>query len=666
MVHRAAWVAFLSSGAVALAQLVFALPDTASRLGIWNYLGYLFPATVGAFLPFCWLATALVLALWWARRLAFEEYRRNIWLFVGLLAVSTVPYAWYVAEFTFSGPRVRDLAARPGLMGVALVSLVAAITSSLLLLMGRLARSSSSPWGLVTGPLGMTGCFFLNFSVLPNEYEPLHQLLTFGAIAFALLFSVELEKHIRWRSRGLSRALIPVGLSLATMVASFLIVERFHAISWHTQGENVGSRYLPAPFSSAEESLPAATNVAGKHVLGDTRRERAEREMRRRNPAPHLIVFSIDNIQADRVGAYGYRKNPSTTNIDRLAREGIVFEHAYTLYPGTRVFMTSMLTGRRMPPFKQHRMPVEFQEESLPVMLKRRDYHTLVKGVFELTSSRRFDPNDYEIDTNLRRATPEEIRESGTIPHIPIEERFAQIEEHLSEAKRLKRPVFIWLHMLQPHRFRGKFVPTKGFDFGKSLDGLYDSAIAGPDALIVRLERLLDEYLRDDRDTIWVIMSDHGTGMSRGNKADTGKTLYNDHVHVPLIIKGGDIPPGRLQGPIDSAVDVSATLLDLAGIEPPASYDGTSLVPLLEGRATPDALADRFIALQSGSWTGAVQGRFKLIARKKSLSLFDMEADPLEKRNIADENPDLVKSMEKRMKVEQARMSRAYFGGLEK
>jgi arylsulfatase A-like enzyme len=406
--------------------------------------------------------------------------------------------------------------------------------------------------------------------------------------------------------------------------------------------------------------------VVGKRALGDPNHEASMREMRRRKPAPHLIVFSIDNVQADRVGAYGYRKNPSTTNIDRLARQGVVFEHAYTLYPGTRVFMTSMLTGRRMPSFKQHQMPQEFQEESLPVMLKRRDYHTLVKGVFELTSSRRFDPDDYEIDTNLRRATAEEIRESGTIPHIPIEERFAQIEEHLREAQELKRPVLIWLHMLQPHRFRGKFVPTKGFDFGKSLDGLYDSAIAGPDALIVRLEKLLEKHLSDDRETIWVIMSDHGTGMSRGNKQDTGKTLYNDHVHVPLIIKGGGITPGRLPGPIDSAVDISATLLDLAGIEPPPNYDGTSLVPLLERRSNPDVLADRFIALQSGSWRGAIQGRFKLIARKKSHSQYDLKADPQEKKNIADENPALVESMKERMEAEQKRMSQAYFGGLEK
>ena len=57
-----------------------------------------------------------------------------------------------------------------------------------------------------------------------------------------------------------------------------------------------------------------------------------------------IVLITIDALRADHVGAYGYPR-PITPNLDRLAREGVVFDAAYTQTPHTSYAMTSMMTG---------------------------------------------------------------------------------------------------------------------------------------------------------------------------------------------------------------------------------------------------------------------------------------------------------------------------------
>lgn len=654
---RVALAAALLLGVV---QTGFAWPSAVAQLGVSGVVGALLVAIVGSLLPWTLIGAVFIALLEFVERVLDERSFRAA-RFVGpaITAILLLPYLWFVATFLFSGPRVRGLPVQPLLIGGAFLIFLAST-----FLMTRVLSSVTSLgrhrliWGALA-LFALVSGMVLNLLVLPNEYEPLHEFVSWVAVASALCLARVVLRVVQGGRMGWIAPFVAI---LAVLSSARLTLESSHSVSWFVEGENVLTRYLPNVLVPEEEVVVGSDSggeaPVGKIAWPNSKREAALREARGRRRLPHIVVFSVDNVQADRLGAYGYSGNPSTTNMDRIAREGVVFENAYTLYPGTRVFMSSMLMGRRLPPFRAHVMPKGFRELSLTRLLHDHGYHVLVKGVFELTASRKFNPDHYAIDTNLRRATGDEIRKSGTIPHIPYDERFQLIERHLKEAREKDAPAFLWMHWLQPHRFRGRFVPTEGFDFGKSLDGLYDSAIAGTDALIPRLERAMKEILPEGRDVIWVIMSDHGTGMTRGDKSDRGKTLYEDHIHVPLIIAGPGIAPGRIRGSVDAAVDVSATLLDWVGIAPPVEYDGTSLLPLLERRASSSALDTRFIALQSGSWLGAIQQRKKLILRKKSTSLFFLDQDPLEKKNLADEHPELVRSMKETLFVEQARMKK--------
>src|SRR5690606_15102698 len=160
-------------------------------------------------------------------------------------------------------------------------------------------------------------------------------------------------------------------------------------------------------------------------------------------------------------------------------------------------------------------------------------------------------------------------------------------------------------------------------DFGESWESKYDSAVAATDQLIPRIEALMARHLGTKRFTVWIIQSDHGAGLWQGER-EKGKNLLNDHVHVPLIIAAPGMAPGKVSVAVDSAVDSAATILDLAGIEPPGSYDGASLVPLLVDRSMELKLQNRAIYLEQARWKGAIWKNWKLIEYRGALSLFDV------------------------------------------
>lgn len=656
-------------GASLLASLVFggielAILPAAVRegLGFWSFTGQLAPCLVGNLIPYALVVACVLLGL----RLLGARVRRRwlgIWGPSFGLTLLLSPYFFQVADFAFSGSQASTLPQRPLYVGSGFAALALGFWAYLALFIWR-SFHSPSYWVSGVAWLLTLGLLTTSHLVLPNEYEALHALLARLALILAVHGGFEAARAFPSRRR-VEKFRLPLSGSLLVFgLFSTWVLSTSEVLAWPIWSETAGSRYLTERWGSGEgeivESMPSDEKWE-RPTLGDAVEEAAHRKARRVKRAPHIMVFSIDNLQADRVGAYGYAKNPTTPNIDRLARQGAIFRRAYTLYPGTRIFMCSMLSGRRIPAMGRHYLPEQFQRESLTRMLKQRDYHTLVKGVFELTAYRDFDPTDYAIDTNLHRETVKEIRESKTIPHIPLEKRFALIDEHFREAADQEKPVFLWIHLLGPHRFRGGFVGSEDFSFGSSLSDKYDSTIAGTEAWLAELEALVKEHLSPDgREVLWVIQSDHGAGMTRASRRETGKTLYEDQVRVPLILSGAGIEPGVHDILVDSAVDMSATLLDLVGITPPHGYDGVSLVPYLQGRADAHEFSDRLLPLREGESRGAVLGDFKYIGRGKSHSLFDLARDPRERRNLADTNPKKLKEVRRRALLELKRQETAF------
>src|SRR5690606_28977688 len=148
-----------------------------------------------------------------------------------------------------------------------------------------------------------------------------------------------------------------VVLTFGSLASGWILAES-NRWAWLVWGETPGSRYVTARWTWDDQDTDSK-----EHYSEDDPKSHQERLHSRHaaRPAPHIFVFSIDNQQPSHVGAYGYTKRPSTPHIDQLAQEGTLFRRAYSYQPQTRVFLTSMLLGRRIPDFGAHVFPTSLQ-----------------------------------------------------------------------------------------------------------------------------------------------------------------------------------------------------------------------------------------------------------------------------------------------------------------
>jgi len=174
---------------------------------------------------------------------------------------------------------------------------------------------------------------------------------------------------------------------------------------------------------------------------------------------------------------------------------------------------------------------------------------------------------------------------------------------------------------------------------------------------MAELEKLMVNAADPARGTIWIICSDHGVRVDQD-----GRDLYGDIVRVPLIVVGPGFEARSLDESVETSVDLSASVLDFAGIEPPAAYDGISLVPLLLRGDVGSRMASRVVPLMRGSWRGAVSGPFKLLRYNDSFSFFDSRSDPNEQHNIYREKNRLARKMWKTADTELKRRIAAFHG----
>ncbi|HEY6725199.1 MAG TPA: sulfatase-like hydrolase/transferase, partial [Polyangiaceae bacterium] len=643
------WLAVVEAALVADVLL-----DSLPRWSVYVIL----PLTLaGNLLPYCALAAFVLFLVGSCYRWLDGRRARRWWFLLGDLLLGA-PYSLYIAHFSFSGPQMLDHPLRLVFVaGASLVLCVASVGASLLAVWVPKSKRLRSALAALLMALSLA-CLVASSIVLPNEYEALHACLMVWAGLSALLGVGQALAAVAPPRR--SRWLVLTGAAVAWSAGAAVFLARSESVAWVIWAGTPGSRYLTRRVEL--DTCDGVEVMALDRVPDRWRQNKGFSKRRARRSieaAPNIVVFSVDNLTPEHVGAYGYERHPTTPNIDRLAQHGLRFDRAYSYYPQTRIFMSSMLFGRKAPAFGKHRPPRTYQRESLTRMLKQRSYHVLVKGVFELTASRKFRPADYAIDTWLRRATTAEIRKAKTIPHIPLEERFAQLEDHLQQAKRTGQPVFVWMHFLQPHRFRGRFVNSPEYDFGDGWEDLYDSAVAATDRWLPKIEEMMAQHLGDQRPTYWIVQSDHGAGLRQGER-ERGKNLMEDHVHVPLIIAGPGVKRGQVGVPVDSSIDVAATILDLAGLEAPASYEGASLVPLFESPELASELEERALYLEQAAWRGAIYKNYKLIEYRGAISVFDLVADPLERQNLAADHAELIARLQPALRQRAGEIAAGY------
>jgi hypothetical protein len=205
------------------------------------------------------------------------------------------------------------------------------------------------------------------------------------------------------------------------------------------------------------------------------------------------------------------------------------------------------------------------------------------------------------------------------------------------EATDPKKPLFLWMHILEPHNWQqGTGVPTNDEERKK----FYDRSLTLADAMIVELLGALSNR-PPERAPIVIITADHGEGLGEHGHPYHSTDLYNSQIHVPLVVAGPGIKPGRVTETV-SLTDLTPTVLELAGFVPPTgpSIDGRSFADLAQGRrlSQPDA-GVAFAAMikdrsNPGGVLAIVRGGWKMISYADSAELYHVHQDPDEKQNL--------------------------------
>ena len=270
-----------------------------------------------------------------------------------------------------------------------------------------------------------------------------------------------------------------------------------------------------------------------------------------------------------------------------------------------------------------------------------------------------------------------------TITPFPPQKAFKSFLRVIDDNPR--RPFFTWFHLYPPHHpylppepYMGMFDASSRFRTGKSHNDLIMFSTPRitqyyPDqdvqSIVNTLRARYDEFIRftdkqfedfinelqerdELNDTIIIVSSDHGESFEH-NFVGHGGPLYEEQVHIPLIIKRTNQAEGRVIDDLVEQIDITSTILDLAHIQIPAWMEGRSLVPLLQGRKLSSKLTfsmnfphnmSRGQQITIGS-IAVWDGDYKLIHNhgfKKTTSLlFNLLNDPDELNNLFDKQPEV-------------------------
>jgi arylsulfatase A-like enzyme len=404
---------------------------------------------------------------------------------------------------------------------------------------------------------------------------------------------------------------------------------------------------------------------------------------------PNIILISIDTLRADYLGCYG-QTLPTSPAIDELASGSALFLTAFSQAPYTLSSHITMFTGLN-PTTHQVFYPNETLNpgtQTLTQVLRSHGYYAAAfTGGTQVSSlygfSRGFDIYGETAGANYLINSAEVL--------------FHKAAAWLRANKDYK--FFLFLHTYQPHNpyrtppfpgresFLKKDFPWRAVNLqsllGQGLPRLFNSLTTLERENVIALYKIeiryTDEYfirplleelkrLNLYDNTMIVLTSDHGEEFYDHSGWMHVHTLYNELLHVPLIIK---FPRSRYSGRrvdgVAGVVDIMPTILEEAGISASRlRLDGKSLLSLLTGEEN----RERFLIGYLPAWVATdiprrvviFQGQHKLIMnddyppeaytffsppppRQEPIELYNFHDDPLEKRNLARQNPNLVQEL---------------------
>lgn len=418
--------------------------------------------------------------------------------------------------------------------------------------------------------------------------------------------------------------------------------------------------------------------------------------------ARHLLLISIDTLRARNLGSYGYERDTSP-RLDTYARRGRRFVHALSSSSWTVPAHATLLTGLEPVAHGLIGYPrpgrLDPGIETLATLLSAEGFRTAA------FTGGGFMSDAHGLDLGFETFESPGLRFEQTLP------RALAWLDRVDASER----TFLMVHGFDVHkpyhppaRFRSRFCGSCDSDFDVRrfqpnrprpgppdlayVVSQYDGEIAYADE---QLGTFLDELERRDRlrETLVVITSDHGDEWYEHENVDHGHTLYEELIHVPLLIFGPGVTSG-VEEDVVGLIDVPTTALALLGLRPPAELQGRNLLAAAPLPPTPrfaftgfSEYPYRVAAVRSGRWKLLVwelsgmrpidldatvrRPRYTYKFRDRAddfVELFDLARDPAELRDVAAEHPDRVRelsSLLERRVAESRRIGRAARPGSE-
>jgi len=383
----------------------------------------------------------------------------------------------------------------------------------------------------------------------------------------------------------------------------------------------------------------------------------------------NIILITMDTTRADRMGFLGSERG-LTPNLDALALDSVVFTRAYAQAPLTPASHATILTGTYPQYHQVFAFPLHLEPTLpyLPQILKDHGYHTAsVVGSMALDPKwavpgfdRGFDFYDAGFTTNLK---PEQRYET-------VERRAGEVVKRSLAwlNTRPPGPFFLWVHCFDPH---DPYDPPEPYKT-RYAKAPYDGEIAYMDSALGDFFRQLKTSGLYEN-TLIVVTADHGESLGAHGEDEHGIFLYDETIHVPLLIKlpGNGAAHKRVEDRVELA-DIMPTVLGRLGIEVPKPVQGQSLLGFLEpdtpvGSAAARGWQDR------GAYSRADYGHLAfawspieslrtgkyLYVEAPRRELYDESTDAKAEHNLASASPAVAATLAAKLNDFQQRTSNA-------
>lgn len=390
--------------------------------------------------------------------------------------------------------------------------------------------------------------------------------------------------------------------------------------------------------------------------------------------ADNVLIIFVDTLRYDHLGFAGYKREDKslTPRIDAFAKDAVVFKHAYSQAPNT---------PRSVPSFMSSKFPSQIhfdkQFKSYATVLDDNDlmFETLKAGGFAtFGESSHFyfcdeknrpgdcdHPNPKHSNVNQGVDVWDNSKSldlAGSNHDISGPRIVKKTITKLDELADKKTKFAMMVHLFDPH---STYMTHDKFTYkgGKgALMEKYDYEVAFEDEQIGEILDALDKNGLA-KTTAVVLMADHGEAFGEHvvyGEADYfhGDTVYNELVHVPLVFR---LPgkPGCEREDVVQLVDLAPTVAAIAGLPPAQSWVGRSLTPAMAcGSASTLSPQPAYSELlpepmwdHAGRSMVTADGKHQIYNRSSDgqWELYDLEADPLEKTNVMESQPDLGKKL---------------------